>query len=40
MNGSPLLLALLLAAAAALQCIVPAVATASAETTPHEARCA
>ena len=39
MNGSPLLLALLLAAAAALQC-VPAVATASAETTPHEARCA
>ena len=38
MNGSPLLLTLLLAAAAALQCIVPAVATA--ETTPHEARCA
>ena len=38
MDGSPLLLALLLAAAAALQCIVPAVATA--ETTPHEARCA
>ena len=40
MNGSPLQLPLLLAAAAALQCIVPVTATASAETTPHEARCA
>eukprot|EP01052_Picozoa_sp_SAG31_P069901 SAG31_NODE_28736_length_408_cov_2.575163_1_plen_89_part_01 len=35
MDGSPLLLALLLAAAAAPQCILAA----SAETTPHEARC-
>eukprot|EP01052_Picozoa_sp_SAG31_P032272 SAG31_NODE_3521_length_4163_cov_4.411663_2_plen_289_part_00 len=34
MNGSPLLLALLLAAAAAPQCIL------AAETAPHEARCA